>query len=125
MQHDLVTSTSPPRETAHQQRHRTAAAAAPAGHLRHKRCVTIGAGAVGATKAVSDSLAAALVAADTPLWLLGVRCLGSAAAATCAAMAISRLLHQIADREDAGEVRLRVCRASGSEYRCARFSFGR
>lgn len=123
MQHDLVSSTSPPRETAHQQRHRTAAAA-PAGHLRCKRCVTTGAGAVGATKVVSDSLAAALVAADTPLWLLGVRCLGSAAAATCAAMAISRLLHQIADRADASEVRLRVCRTSGSEYRPAR-AFGR
>ena len=39
-----------------------------------------------------------------PLWLLGLRCLGSAAAATCAAMAISRVLHQAADRSDAGEV---------------------
>lgn len=82
----------------------------------HDRCVAAAAGAVGTTKAVSDSLAAALVAADTPLWLLGVRCLGSAAAATCAAMAISRALHQVADLADAGEVgmsascsRLLVC----------------
>lgn len=45
-----------------------------------------------------------MTAADTPLWLLGLRCLGSAAAATCAAMAISRVLHQAADRSDAGEV---------------------
>lgn len=58
----------------------------------------------GLGKAATDSLAAAVTAADMPLWLLGVRCLGSAAAAVTAAMAISRTLHQAADRQDAGEV---------------------
>jgi hypothetical protein len=68
----------------------------------------VSAGAIAATgraaKAATDSLAAVVTAANMPLWLLGLRCLGSAAAATCAAMAISRVLHQAADRSDAGEV---------------------
>ena len=59
----------------------------------------------GLGKAATDSLAAAVNAADMPLWLLGVRCVGSAAAVVTSAMAVSRLLHERADSQDAGEVR--------------------
>lgn len=70
---------------------------------------SVSAGAVGTLaglgKAATDSLAAAVNAADMPLWLLGVRCLGSAAAVVTSAMAVSRILHERADSQDAGEVR--------------------
>lgn len=57
----------------------------------------------GLGKAATDSLASAVSASDMPLWLLGLRCLGSAAAAVTAALAISRVLRQAADRQDAGD----------------------
>jgi hypothetical protein len=77
-----------------------------------------------AAKAATDSLAAAVTAANTPLWLLGLRCLGSAAAATCAAMAISRVLHQAADRSDAGEVPV-ACTRKGCTWSVANRLFNK
>ena len=58
-----------------------------------------------ALKAASAGLVAAISSSPSPLWLLGVQCAGSAAAALCGAIVLSQKLHQAADRADDGEVR--------------------
>jgi len=54
--------------------------------------------------AVSSGLVTAISNSPSPLWLLGVQCAGSAAAALCGAIVLSQKLHQAADRADDGEV---------------------
>lgn len=85
--------------------HRPGTAAWTRSESSERRSVSTAAvGAVaGLGKAATDSLAAAVSASDMPLWLLGLRCLGSVAAAVTAALAISRVLRQAADRQDAGD----------------------
>lgn len=69
---------------------------------RSVSCAAIGTLA-GFGKSATDSLAAAVSASDMPLWLLGLRCVGSAAAAVTGGLAVSRILRQAADRQDAGD----------------------
>lgn len=71
----------------------------------HRRPLSAGAvgGAATAGKAATDTLVTVLAVADMPLWILGLKCLGSAAAVVCAAATISRILNQRADDHDEGE----------------------
>ena len=56
-------------------------------------------------RAVSTGLVTAISSSQTPLWLLGFQCVGSAAAALCSAIVLSQKLHKAADRAESGEVR--------------------
>ena len=56
-------------------------------------------------RSVSTGLVTAISSSQTPLWLLGFQCVGSAAAALCSAIVLSQKLHKAADRAESGEVR--------------------
>lgn len=62
------------------------------------------AAAAKAASTATSTLVAALGSSQTPLWLLGLQCGGSAAAALCGALVLSRVCAEAAERAEAGEV---------------------
>ena len=73
---------------------------------KNKVTTALAAAAAPIAPAAAGGLAGVLFAAQTPLWLLGLQCAGSAAAAICGAMVLSRVCAEAAEKAEAGEVSL-------------------